>query len=128
MSEGADELLPVDGKDEVYDRIMAEIGELEQELNEQLKKFEKSLGYGVLICNLHCIRRFKLSRCSLSYWHSAIGNKVRLIDIRREYIILSALQEIYLVQTKPEQKNIPNQWTKSGGTKVRFFSYLLKPI
>ena len=49
-------MLPVDGKDEVYDRIMAEIGELEQDLNEQLKKFEKSLGYGVLIYNLHCIR------------------------------------------------------------------------
>jgi DNA mismatch repair protein MSH6 len=43
--EGADELVPVDGKDEVYDTIMAEIAELEHDLNEQLKKFEKSLGY-----------------------------------------------------------------------------------
>jgi len=42
---GADELVPVDGKDEVYDSIMATIGELERELDEQLKKFEKSLGY-----------------------------------------------------------------------------------
>ncbi|KIM91619.1 hypothetical protein PILCRDRAFT_810908 [Piloderma croceum F 1598] len=80
--EGADELVPVDGKDDVYDSIMTKIKELEQELNQQLKMFEKSLG------------------CSLSYWHSAIGNK-----------------EIYLVQTKPGQKNIPSQWTKSGGTK-----------
>jgi DNA mismatch repair protein MSH6 len=43
--EGADELVPVDGKDDVYDGIMTEIRELEQELDEQLKKFEKSLGY-----------------------------------------------------------------------------------
>ena len=53
---GADELVPVDGKDEIYDGIMAEIGELEQELNEQLKKFEKSLGYEFLSRDLHCSR------------------------------------------------------------------------
>ena len=35
----------MDGKDDVYDGIMTEIRELEQELDEQLKKFEKSLGY-----------------------------------------------------------------------------------
>lgn len=42
--EGGDELVPVDGKDEIYDAIMTEINELQEELAEQLKKFEKSLG------------------------------------------------------------------------------------
>jgi DNA mismatch repair protein MSH6 len=39
-----DELLPVAGKDEVYDKVMCEIEELEKELDAQLKKFEKKLG------------------------------------------------------------------------------------
>lgn len=42
--EGVDELVPVDGKDEIYDTIMAEINELEEELAEQLKKLERLLG------------------------------------------------------------------------------------
>ena len=37
------ELLPVDGKDEVYDGVMEEITNLEKELDGQLKKFEKKL-------------------------------------------------------------------------------------
>ena len=28
-------------------------------------------------------------------------------------------QDIYLVQTKPSEKKIPKDWTKSGSTKVR---------
>jgi len=39
-----DELLPVAGKDEVYDEIMGEIEELEKTLDTQLKKFEKKIG------------------------------------------------------------------------------------
>ncbi|EPS94078.1 hypothetical protein FOMPIDRAFT_1170017 [Fomitopsis schrenkii] len=39
--------------------------------------------------------------CSLTYWHSAIGTK-----------------DIYLVQTKPTEKKIPKDWTKSGSTKA----------
>ena len=39
-----DELLPVEGKDEIYDGVMQEITELEQSLDSQLKKFEKKLG------------------------------------------------------------------------------------
>ncbi|KAF7971488.1 hypothetical protein HWV62_20944 [Athelia sp. TMB] len=77
------ELMPVEGKDKVYDDIMSEIQELESELDEELKTFEKKIG------------------CSLTYWHSAQGNK-----------------EIYLVQTKPTQKKIPDEWTKSGSTKA----------
>ncbi|KAI6019884.1 muts domain V-domain-containing protein [Pisolithus orientalis] len=78
-----DELLPVDGKDKVYDGVMQEISELEQSLDSRLKKFEKSLG------------------CNLSWWHSASGNK-----------------EIYLIQTKVNQENIPDEWVKNSATKT----------
>lgn len=78
-----DELLPVDGRDEVYDGVMQEISELEQTLDSRLKKFEKSIG------------------CSLSWWHSASGNK-----------------EIYLVQTKANQDGIPDEWVKNNATKA----------
>jgi hypothetical protein len=54
LVKGADELVPVDGKDEVYDKIMAEIRELEQELDEHLKKFEKSLGYEFFLAHDLC--------------------------------------------------------------------------
>lgn len=40
-----DELVPQDGKDEVYDTIMTEIEELEEYFEKELKKFEKKLGY-----------------------------------------------------------------------------------
>ncbi|KAL0959723.1 hypothetical protein HGRIS_011415 [Hohenbuehelia grisea] len=82
-NEKDDELLPQEGKDEAYDEVMGEIRQLEEELEEELKKYEKKLG------------------CSLSYWHSAIGNK-----------------DIYLIQTKAAQKNIPKDWTKSSSTKA----------
>jgi DNA mismatch repair protein MSH6 len=39
-----DELLPREGKDEEYDAIMTEIGELEEWLEKELKKLEKQLG------------------------------------------------------------------------------------
>ncbi|KZT71945.1 DNA mismatch repair protein Msh6 [Daedalea quercina L-15889] len=55
--EGADELVPEDGKDEVYDQIMEEVQGLEEELEKELKTLERKAG------------------CSLSYWHSAIGTK-----------------------------------------------------
>lgn len=38
-------MVPQDGKDEVYDKIMTEIGELEETLEDELKTFEKKLGY-----------------------------------------------------------------------------------
>jgi len=40
----ADELVPQKGKDERYDEIVAEIEELEEVLEDHLKKFQKSLG------------------------------------------------------------------------------------
>jgi hypothetical protein len=33
------------------------------------------------------------------------------------------MQDIYLVQTKANQKNVPEGWIKSGGTKVRIPLY-----
>ncbi|KAG6333930.1 hypothetical protein ID866_5162 [Astraeus odoratus] len=83
IDKDTDELLPVEGKDEVYDGVVEEISELEQSLDLHLKKFEKKLG------------------STLSWWHSASGNK-----------------EIYLVQTKAEQKGIPDDWVKNGATKA----------
>ncbi|KAG5727213.1 DNA mismatch repair protein msh6 [Termitomyces sp. T112] len=56
-SDKDDELIPREGKDSAYDEIMTEITDLEVELENDLKKMEKKLGY------------------PLSYWHSAQGNK-----------------------------------------------------
>lgn len=53
----ADELVPQKGKDARYDEIVAEIEELEEGLEDHLKKFQKSLGI------------------KLEYWHSHVGNK-----------------------------------------------------
>ncbi|KAJ3497847.1 hypothetical protein NLJ89_g10297 [Agrocybe chaxingu] len=55
--EKTDELIPRDGKDERYDEVVEEINSLEKNLEDELKKMEKSLGL------------------KLAYWHSAIGNK-----------------------------------------------------
>lgn len=38
---------------------------------------------------------------------------------------LMLVQDIYLVQTKAGQKNIPRNWTRSGGTKVRILRRVL---
>ncbi|KAI0066930.1 DNA mismatch repair protein Msh6 [Artomyces pyxidatus] len=78
-----DELLPVEGKDDEYDGIAGEIKSLEEELEGELKKMAKKTGL------------------SLTYWHSATGNK-----------------DIYLVQTKASADDIPDEWIKSGGTKA----------
>ena len=44
----ADELIPEEGKDETYDEIVSEIRGLENNLEAELQKFEKNLGY------VHC--------------------------------------------------------------------------
>lgn len=41
----ADELIPQEGKDEMYDEIVSESHALERSLEADLKKFEKTLGY-----------------------------------------------------------------------------------
>ncbi|KAI0350882.1 DNA mismatch repair protein Msh6 [Trametes cingulata] len=55
--EGSDELVPEDGKDEVYDGIMEEINGLEDDLKSELKQLRKQTGL------------------DLTYWHSAQGTK-----------------------------------------------------
>ena len=40
----AEELVPMEGKDTVYDEVIAEIKALEKSLNKQLKKYEDVVG------------------------------------------------------------------------------------
>ena len=42
-----DEVVPQDGQDEEYDRVQEEITTLEDELNKELKRLEKKVGYVV---------------------------------------------------------------------------------
>ncbi|VDB88830.1 unnamed protein product [Peniophora sp. CBMAI 1063] len=78
-----DDLIPVEGKDDEFDANKEEIDELESQLAKELRKLTKSTGL------------------SLSYWHSAQGQK-----------------DIYQVETKAGEK-VPREWTKSGGTKAK---------
>lgn len=57
ISPDADELVPEDGKDEVYDKVMEEIAELEDELDQELKKLEKKVGYvfGTILACSWCV-------------------------------------------------------------------------
>ncbi|KAI0764567.1 DNA mismatch repair protein Msh6 [Trametes elegans] len=60
-----DELVPADGKDEIYDGVMEEISALEEELKSELKKLRKQTGL------------------DLSYWHSAQGTKeIYLVQVQ----------------------------------------------
>ena len=79
----SDELVPEDGKDEIYDNIMSEINDLEEELKAELKKIRKETGYDFpstasLPPSVHLVC------CSLdaSYWHSAQGTKVSSVRTR----------------------------------------------
>ncbi|CAK5264723.1 unnamed protein product [Mycena citricolor] len=56
-SEKGNELVPQDGQDEVYDGVMAEIRELENELDDELKNMQKKM------------------KGKLSWHHSSIGTK-----------------------------------------------------
>lgn len=40
-----DEVVPQEGQDEEYDQVMEEINSLESELNKELKRLEKKVGY-----------------------------------------------------------------------------------
>jgi len=82
----ADELVPQEGKDEVYDKIMAEIEELEETLEDELKKLEKKLGYDHFRAIFSSFYWACAGRCPLSYWHSAQGNKV--YEIQTLYCLL----------------------------------------
>lgn len=110
LIDNVDELLPVEGKDEAYDEISAEIAELEDGLEKELKKLKKQLG------------------CDLTYWHSAQGTKVAFpaisTPVKKPPDDRYRWQEIYLVQTKAGQGGIPKNWIKSGATKVRLYRFL----
>ncbi|KAK7023852.1 DNA mismatch repair protein [Favolaschia claudopus] len=80
------ELVPQAGKDEVYDKIMQEIGELESELDDELAKFQKKL------------------KCKLSWFHSSTGTK----DI---YLIETAVkQEVPHGWTKSQSLKNKVRW------------------
>ncbi|KAF5379188.1 hypothetical protein D9615_005989 [Tricholomella constricta] len=93
----ADELVPREGKDEIYDEIMAEISGLEEELEKDLKKMEKKLG------------------CKLSYWHSAQGNKeIYLVETS------AGQEDIPNDWTKSSATKAKTRWiVRSLQTKVR---------
>lgn len=55
---------------------MQEIGGLEEELADELKKFEKKVGYVIFYKWTLIIGLINVYRCSLTYWHSAQGTKV----------------------------------------------------
>ena len=38
-------------------------------------------------------------------------------------MLIDLVQDIYLVETKAGEKNVPKDWIKSGGTKVRVPSH-----
>jgi DNA mismatch repair protein MSH6 len=70
------ELEPQEGNDEAYDEIMNEINDLEATLERELKTFQKKLGYVSVICSFATSFELLDLSISLSYWHSAQGNKV----------------------------------------------------
>lgn len=72
----SDELVPEDGKDEIYDNIMSEINDLEEELKSELKKIRKETGYVVRSFLQTPLNANVASRLDATYWHSAQGTKV----------------------------------------------------
>lgn len=71
----------------------------------------------LLIIQSHTVDRIKLG-----FWHSSVGNKVAVTHFSWSSILIQDLKEIYLVEVAAtvDKKKLPNDWTKSGGTKVRF--------
>ena len=63
-----------------------------------------------------------IDRIKLGYWHSAVGNKVNSPPFLDYAYLFGCLKDIYLVEVAAtvDKKKLPNDWTKSGGTKVRF--------
>ena len=59
LSIDADELIPADGKDEMYDEVVSEIRDLESSLEAELPKFEKTLGY-VMFTGTRMVYRFNM--------------------------------------------------------------------
>ncbi|KAI9438563.1 DNA mismatch repair protein Msh6 [Lactarius indigo] len=93
-----DDLLPVEGKDEAYDEIAEEIRELEKDLDKSLKKLEKQTGL--------------IASC---FTFASLPPNAAITDVPCN--IGTALKETRQVQLAGHQR-IPNDWIKSGGTKV----------
>ena len=68
------------------------------------------------------IQSHTIDRIKLGYWHSSVGNKVSITHLSWLSMLTQDLKEIYLVEVAAtvDKKKLPNDWTKSGGTKVRF--------
>ena len=115
----ADELVPEDGKDEVYDNIMQEINELEEELKAELKKIRKQTG-----CVSFCDSFFNQTESYFVDWtlHTGIARKGRrFVEFVNVGGTLHQLcpQEIYLVQLQGKDKDKKlKDWTLSGSTKA----------
>ncbi|KAF7338601.1 DNA mismatch repair protein [Mycena venus] len=106
----ASELVPQAGKDEVYDKVMQEIGELESELDDELAKFQKKMKW-VDTFTHHPPPDKEIDRCKLSWFHSSTGTK-----------------DIYLIETAVGQ-DVPKDWTKSAAlkNKTRWLAGSLQP-
>ena len=115
----ADELVPEDGKDEVYDNIMQEINELEEELKAELKKIRKQTGHASF-----CDSFFNQTESYLVDWTPLTGivrKGQRFVESFNTAGTLHQLcpQEIYLVQLQGKDKDKKlKDWTLSGSTKA----------
>ena len=49
------ELIPRSGRDERFDEVVEEIESLEKELDKELKKFERTLGFVWRACSYHIL-------------------------------------------------------------------------
>jgi hypothetical protein len=66
----------MEGKDEDYDNIGAEIARLEKSLDQKLKKLEDEVGYVSVIVSIEPGYLMHELSTDLTYWHSALGTKV----------------------------------------------------
>jgi len=108
----------------VYDEVQEEIATWERSLEEELKKFEEQVGLVGLI--FQPLLRLTPSLDSASPIGTAIsGTRYLCLQfISVHTVMLTDLaQDIYLVQTKVNQKDVPRDWIKSGGTKVGTLLY-----
>lgn len=104
----------------MYDEVQEEIATWERSLEEELKKFEEQVGLVGLIFQ-PLLRLTPPPLDSASPIGTAIsGTRYLCLQfISVHTVMLTDLaQDIYLVQTKANQKDVPKDWIKSGGTKV----------
>lgn len=86
--------MPQPGADEECDEAQAAIDEIEERLQDLLKKAKARTGWDI------CTTMLTVSCKEIKFWHSAQGNK-----------------EIYQLEV-PAKITVPSNWTKCGGTKV----------